>query len=169
MVITCRTFLVQSGEVTFWGKKKFTQVYTVYTGLPLDVKLDTSSLSFSFCQFQLVIVTVILSLTFAPTPNVRQSTIILTHLGYVCCNPVYAGRIRRRRGPGHLLEVSCLQSSGGIGAEGKAGVSGRTAWGAGGLPSPMAMRSASRRSLVLWANRHWSISLWSIWQWISRR
>ena len=30
---TCRTFLVQSGEVTFWGKKKF---ITVFTGLPPD-------------------------------------------------------------------------------------------------------------------------------------
>ncbi len=27
---------LQSGEVTFWGQKKFTQVYTIYTGLPPD-------------------------------------------------------------------------------------------------------------------------------------
>jgi hypothetical protein len=36
MVITCRTFLVQSGEVTFWGQKKFTQFITGLTGLPPD-------------------------------------------------------------------------------------------------------------------------------------
>ncbi len=36
MVFTCSTFLVQSGEVPFWGQKKFTQVDTVYTGLPPD-------------------------------------------------------------------------------------------------------------------------------------
>ena len=36
MFITCPTFLVQSGKVTFWGKILFTQVYIVYTGLPPD-------------------------------------------------------------------------------------------------------------------------------------
>ena len=36
MVITCRTFLVQSGEVTFRGQKKFTQFITGLTGLPPD-------------------------------------------------------------------------------------------------------------------------------------
>ena len=36
MLITCRTFLVQSGEVTFWGQKKFTQFITGLTGLPPD-------------------------------------------------------------------------------------------------------------------------------------
>jgi hypothetical protein len=39
VLITCRTFLVQSGEVTFWGQNKFAQVYTVYTGLPPDGNL----------------------------------------------------------------------------------------------------------------------------------
>ena len=37
MLITCRTFLVQSGEVTFWGQEKFTQFITGLTGLPPDV------------------------------------------------------------------------------------------------------------------------------------
>ena len=36
VLIMCHTFRVQSGKVTFWGQKKFTQVYTVYTGLPPD-------------------------------------------------------------------------------------------------------------------------------------
>ena len=36
MLITCRTFLVQSGEVTFWGQKKFTHFITGLTGLPPD-------------------------------------------------------------------------------------------------------------------------------------
>ncbi len=36
MLITCSTFLVQSGEVTFWGQKKFTQFITGLTGLLPD-------------------------------------------------------------------------------------------------------------------------------------
>ncbi len=34
----CSTFLVQSGEVTFGGQKKFTQFITVFTGLPPYVR-----------------------------------------------------------------------------------------------------------------------------------
>ena len=37
VLFTCRTFLVQSGEVTFWGQKKFTHFITGLTGLPPDV------------------------------------------------------------------------------------------------------------------------------------
>ena len=37
VLITCRTFTVQSGEVTFWGQKKFTHFITVLPGLPPDV------------------------------------------------------------------------------------------------------------------------------------
>ena len=36
VLITCRTFPVQSGEVTFWGQKKFTHFITVLPGLPPD-------------------------------------------------------------------------------------------------------------------------------------
>ena len=38
VLITCRTFPVQSGEVTFWGQKKFTHFITVLPGLPPDVR-----------------------------------------------------------------------------------------------------------------------------------
>ncbi len=48
-----------------------------------------------------------------------------------------------------LLELNCLQSSGRIGARG------RTAVGAGSLLSPVAMRSALLRSLVLCSSRRW--------------
>ena len=41
MFITCPAFLVQSGKVTFWDKNLFTQVYTVYTGLPPDGHVAT--------------------------------------------------------------------------------------------------------------------------------
>jgi hypothetical protein len=34
VLIQCRTFLVQSGEVTFGGQKKFSQFITIFTGLP---------------------------------------------------------------------------------------------------------------------------------------
>ena len=37
VLITCRTFPVQPGEVTFWGQKKFTHFITVLPGLPPDV------------------------------------------------------------------------------------------------------------------------------------
>ena len=37
VLITCRTFPVQPGEVTFWDQKKFTHFITVSPGLPPDV------------------------------------------------------------------------------------------------------------------------------------
>ncbi len=37
----------QSGEVTFWGQKKFTQVYTVYTGLPPMMQNNINEFIFS--------------------------------------------------------------------------------------------------------------------------
>jgi hypothetical protein len=41
------TFRVQSGKVTFWGQKKFTQVCTVYMTLPPDESVrDQAELSF---------------------------------------------------------------------------------------------------------------------------
>ena len=36
VLITCRTFPVQPGEVTFWDQKKFTHFITVSPGLPPD-------------------------------------------------------------------------------------------------------------------------------------
>ncbi len=42
VLITCRTFLVQPGEVNFWGQKKFTHFTTVLAGLPPD-ELDFRS------------------------------------------------------------------------------------------------------------------------------
>jgi hypothetical protein len=62
-------------------------------------------------------------------PAVQSRTEMLQKsvLKNTLCRVILAGSIRRRGGPGHLLEQTCLQSSGGIGALGKAGARGRTA------------------------------------------